>query len=87
MIRLTPSDVSSSVTGGALRTGRNAMRSISTAEPAPTTSAIGMNVSQGQPALAASSMATPASVSTSPWAKLIRPTTANTAAMPIAKRA
>ena len=87
MIRLRPSEVSSSVTGGASRTGRNAMRSISTAATAPVRIAIGMNVSHGQPALAASSIAKPDRVSTSPCAKLISPTTANTAATPIASSA
>ena len=87
MIRLSPSEVRSSVNGGAFRTGRNAIRSIRTATTPPVRIAIGMNVCHGQPASLASSIAIPESVSTSPCAKLIRPSTAYTAAMPIASRA
>jgi len=87
MIRLSPREVRRSVSGGAFRTGLNAIRSMSTAVTQPVATAIGRNDSHGNPCSPAISIATPETVSTSPWAKLIRPRTANTAAMPIASSA
>ena len=87
MIRLRPREVSRSVRGGAFRTGRKAIRSISTAVTPPVRIAIGMNDSHGQPASPASSIAIPEIVRTSPCAKLMRPSTAKTAAIPIPRRA
>ena len=63
MIRLNPSEVRSSVNGGAFRTGRNAIRSIRTATTPPVRIAIGMNVCHGHPASLASNIAIPESVS------------------------
>ena len=87
MIRLNPSEVRSSVNGRRIahRPERDALhqhRHDAAGEDRD------RNERLPRPAgLAASSIAIPESVRISPWAKLIRPSTANTAAIPIASRA